>query len=400
MIVRIGFICQSRIILQGYSYSFYPLQLYCLLVAKSFFDNPTNYHKMAAIKEGCVERCPGCSHRLLSMPESLAQKEGWLKKQLTEWKDMFVPICSEEESDRWGYRRKILLTARCENSRWNFGMIRRDEFIAIPECPVHAETSQRLIRLLISVLPPDNAFPLAFLYQSDALVTLVLKTKQKPSADWLTEDVIHELKSMGVQGISMHLNPSAGRRMFAKHGWHLLWGKDYAYNRSGLIYGRTSFSQLIHRLHALSLDETEIFLNPGPEDCVADLYCGIGSSLVRWINRGAYTIRNAPGAMVLRGTCRQRLPQLQEWIEDSYKTGRQKLLYANPPRTGIESEVLEWIAGKMLPGKLAYLSCSAGTLRRDLEIIASAGYAIKKIIPFDFFPQTHHVECLVLADRM
>ena len=52
----------------------------------------------------------------------------------------------------------------------------------------------------------------------------------------------------------------------------------------------------------------------------------------------------------------------------------------------------------MLPDKLAYLSCSAGTLRRDLEIAASAGYQIKRIIPFDFFPQTHHVECLVLAD--
>jgi len=368
---------------------------------------------MEALKEGCVERCPGCSHRRMTMLESLAQKEGWLGKQLGEWKERIEPVRSEEESGRWGYRRKILLTAMYENNRWNFGMIRRDEFIAIPGCPVHAEAVRRLILLLIRILPPSDGFPLAFLCQSDTLVTLVLKTKQKPSVDWLTEEVIHELKSIGLQGISLHLNPSAGRRMFAKSGWHLLWGQDHAYNQSGLEYGRTSFSQLIHGLHSESVDKAETFLNPGPQDCVADLYCGIGSSLVRWLKKGAYAagietggeavecaLRNAPGALVFRGTCQQRLPQLEQWIESSYRAGRQKLLYANPPRTGIEPAVLEWITREMLPDKMAYLSCSAGTLKRDLEIMTASGYEINRIIPYDFFPQTYHVECLVLAKRM
>jgi 23S rRNA (uracil1939-C5)-methyltransferase len=231
--------------------------------------------------------------------------------------------------------------------------------------------------------------------------------------DWITDDVIQELASIGIQGLSLHLNPSAGRRMFAKHGWHLLWGKDHAINQAGLRYGRTSFSQLIHRLHSESIDDAEFFLNPDKEDCVVDLYCGIGSSLVRWINKGAYTMGietggeavecaliNAPEARVLRGTCHQRLPQLQQWIESMHKSGRHKLLYVNPPRTGIEPAVLAWITRQMQPDKIAYLSCSAGTLNRDLGIIATTGYEIKKIIPFDFFPQTHHVECLVLAERI
>jgi len=367
---------------------------------------------MVEIKEGCVERCPGCSHRAMTMQESLAQKEGWLIKQLAEWKDKIETIRSEEDCNRWNYRRKILLTAVEEDNRWNFGMIRRDVFIAIPDCPVHAEATRRLIRLLINVLPPACVFPLAFLYQSDALVTLVLKTKQEPPVDWLTENVIHELKTAGIQGISLHLNPSAGRRMFAKGGWRLVWGSDHATNQAGLMYGRTSFSQLIHRLHSDSVDEAEDFFDAGPEDCVIDLYCGIGSSLVRWVNRGAYAmgietggeavecaLRNSRGAEVLRGTCRQRLPQLQQWIKNMHHAGRQKLAYVNPPRTGIEPEVLKWITGEMIPDKIAYLSCSAGTLKRDLEIITAAGYEVKRIIPYDFFPQTHHVECLVLAER-
>jgi 23S rRNA (uracil1939-C5)-methyltransferase len=339
---------------------------------------------MVALKEGCVERCPGCSHRSMSMQQSLAQKEEWITRQLGEWKERIESIRSVEESRRWGYRRKILLRAEFDNNHWNFGMIRRDEFIAIPGCP----------------------------NQSDALVTLVLKTKQMPPADWLTVSFINELQSMGVKGLSLHLNPSAGRRMFAKSGWHLLWGDDHTFNLAGLVYGRTSFSQLIHDLHCQSLDETEDFLDPGSGDCVVDLYSGIGSSLVRWIQRGAGTVGietggeavacakiNAPQALILRGTCRQRLPQLQQWIDKTYPPGGKKLLYVNPPRTGIEPEVLKWIAETMMPDRMAYLSCSAGTLQRDLDRLVSKGFEIKRILPYDFFPQTHHVECLVLAER-
>jgi tRNA/tmRNA/rRNA uracil-C5-methylase (TrmA/RlmC/RlmD family) len=200
--------------------------------------------------------------------------------------------------------------------------------------------------------------------------------------------------------------------MFAKGGWHLLWGDDHARNNEGLIYGRTSFSQLIYRLHRQSLDEAERFMDPRNGDCVVDLYSGIGSSLVRWMNRRAFTIgietggeavdcaqSNAPEAMVLRGTCRQRLPQLQQWIETWHQPEKRNLLYANPPRTGIEPEVLQWITDHYKPSRMAYLSCSAGTLRRDLDLLASGGFEIKRILPYDFFPQTRHVECLVLISQ-
>ncbi len=47
--------------------------------------------------------------------------------------------------------------------------------------------------------------------------------------------------------------------------------------------------------------------------------------------------------------------------------------------------------------RIAYLSCSAGTLARDLHLLEIAGYRIDAILPFDFFPQTHHVETLALV---
>jgi tRNA/tmRNA/rRNA uracil-C5-methylase (TrmA/RlmC/RlmD family) len=70
--------------------------------------------------------------------------------------------------------------------------------------------------------------------------------------------------------------------------------------------------------------------------------------------------------------------------------------YVNPPRSGLEPEVTRALAGELRPARIAYLSCSAGTLARDLAMLESAGYAVARIHPYDFFPLTHHVEALAL----
>jgi tRNA/tmRNA/rRNA uracil-C5-methylase (TrmA/RlmC/RlmD family) len=175
-----------------------------------------------------------------------------------------------------------------------------------------------------------------------------------------------------------------------------------------LEYGPTAFQQLIPALYRQALDAAEDFLTPGPDDHIADLYCGIGASLARWTRRGARVIgvelggeavecasRNAPAATVLRGKCADRIPQLRAWM---LTTGT-RLLYLNPPRTGLEPAVLAWTTDEYRPERLAYLSCSAGTLSRDLVALAAAGYNVKMLIPYDFFPQTHHVETLALLRR-
>jgi tRNA/tmRNA/rRNA uracil-C5-methylase (TrmA/RlmC/RlmD family) len=78
--------------------------------------------------------------------------------------------------------------------------------------------------------------------------------------------------------------------------------------------------------------------------------------------------------------------------------GRVGVAYVNPPRSGLEAEVAQALARELRPARIAYLSCSAGTLARDLAMLESAGYAVVRIHPYDFFPLTHHVEALALLD--
>ncbi|MFZ1324790.1 MAG: class I SAM-dependent RNA methyltransferase [Candidatus Contendobacter sp.] len=358
---------------------------------------------------GCEPRCPGCTQRMLSAEASAAQKTDWLQRTLAPWAACLVPLRAVAGAARWSYRGKVCLSALWhEQNGWNFGLWRRDALIAIPNCPVHTEAVRLVTRWLMRTLPPGPTFPLAFYVQSGAQATLILKTQRLPDASWLQQQGLAELAAYRLEGLWLHLHPAAGRRLFARSGWTLLWGQPRSVDSCGLWYGPTAFQQLIPTLYQLALDTAEEFLAPELGDQVADLYCGIGASLARWTRRGARALGvelggeavecaavNAPAALVLRGKCAERVPQLRTW---SLATGT-RLLYLNPPRTGLELAVRTWAATEFRPERLAYLSCSAGTLSRDLHALTQEGYQVERLIPFDFFPQTHHVETLALLRR-
>ncbi|HBI81120.1 MAG TPA: class I SAM-dependent RNA methyltransferase [Bacteroidales bacterium] len=363
--------------------------------------------------QGCNRNCRGCSHREWSMNESLEQKRSFIKSKLTKWSNIVEPVRSVTEDKRWGYRTKTTLSARLNGSTWEFGMWRRDVFIPIPNCPVHTPNLNVTLRLIAESLPKEQTFGLAYVVVSGAQVVLVIKSKQEPSATWLTDEVIGQLLSLGIEGLWYHMNPSTGRRIFEKSGWKLIWGKPRSTDYNGLLYGPAAFQQLIPKLYNESLNEAEKFLSPGTNSAVIDLYCGTGNSMQRWAGCGANVIGvelggeaiecarlNVPSAIVLRGACRHRVPQIAEWAELNRNRGKEILLYVNPPRTGLEPEVMEWITKYGLPNRIAYLSCSPGTLSKNLDVLCANGYRLSRCIPFDFFPQTHHVETLALLERV
>jgi 23S rRNA (uracil1939-C5)-methyltransferase len=70
----------------------------------------------------------------------------------------------------------------------------------------------------------------------------------------------------------------------------------------------------------------------------------------------------------------------------------------DPPRAGAESVVIKGILD-LGPKRISYVSCDPATLARDLKKLIAGGYAIDLIAGFDLFPQTHHVETVVLLRR-
>ena len=351
------------------------------------------------------------------MEASLAQKSNYLSEMLSPWEDRLQSVRSVEAADRWGYRSRARLVALWRGWCWDFGLESRDEFISIPQCPVHAPWINSTLAVLAEVLPPADRFPLRFVVANGGLMTLVVKSRDVDAPDWLTEEVGARLTAAGVRGLWLHLNPAAGAKIFGKRGWQHLWGAVDLTDATGCFHGPAAFQQALPSLHTEALDLAAAFLDPKSGDWLADLYCGYGNTLKRWTQHMGggeghltgveadgegvrFAERNAPGAQVLQGLCAQRLPQLREWDARLRARGAgAPLAYVNPPRLGLEEEVTQWLAMEFRPVRLAYLSCSAGTLRRDLEQFVASEYSIDSIVPFDFFPQTIHVETLTLLRR-
>ena len=77
---------------------------------------------------------------------------------------------------------------------------------------------------------------------------------------------------------------------------------------------------------------------------------------------------------------------------------RPTTLIVDPPRTGMSREALDGVLA-LGAARVIYVSCDIATLARDARRIVDAGYAIEGITAFDMFPNTPHVETVVVFEN-
>lgn len=84
--------------------------------------------------------------------------------------------------------------------------------------------------------------------------------------------------------------------------------------------------------------------------------------------------------------------------EDFINThGRPDVIITDPPRAGMHTDVINTILFAA-PQRIVYVSCNPATQARDLALL-DADYKVMAVQPVDMFPQTHHVENVVLLER-
>ncbi|MGN7515851.1 MAG: 23S rRNA (uracil(1939)-C(5))-methyltransferase RlmD [Allomuricauda sp.] len=77
--------------------------------------------------------------------------------------------------------------------------------------------------------------------------------------------------------------------------------------------------------------------------------------------------------------------------------GQPDVIITDPPRDGMHKQVVEQLL-QVAPPKIVYVSCNSATQARDLALMKEQ-YAVTKVQPVDMFPQTHHVENVVLLEK-
>jgi 23S rRNA (uracil1939-C5)-methyltransferase len=144
---------------------------------------------------------------------------------------------------------------------------------------------------------------------------------------------------------------------------------------------------------------------------VYDLYCGIGTIALLMAPRAAEVwglelvepaiadaIYNAraneiDNARFFAGDVRLALRAL------AAEAGSPEVVVLDPPRAGLSKKVVRRII-EASPRRIVYVSCNPTTLAPNAAQLAEAGYTLGRVRPVDMFPQTPHIECVALLERV
>jgi 23S rRNA (uracil1939-C5)-methyltransferase len=78
--------------------------------------------------------------------------------------------------------------------------------------------------------------------------------------------------------------------------------------------------------------------------------------------------------------------------------GKPDLVITDPPRTGMHERVVETLL-RIKPTRIIYISCNPATQARDIGLMKN-DYRVKEVQPVDMFPHTHHIENVVLMEKI
>jgi 23S rRNA (uracil1939-C5)-methyltransferase len=144
-------------------------------------------------------------------------------------------------------------------------------------------------------------------------------------------------------------------------------------------------------------------------ETVCDLYCGIGSIALFLAGRARMVLGIEAQPQAVRDAARNALDNgitncafvaadasaIQDrslWKEQ----GRPDVVVLDPPRAGMHEKVTLALAA-LRPDRIVYVSCNPATQARDVRLLADS-YEIRAVQPVDMFPQTYHIENVVLLE--
>ena len=247
-------------------------------------------------------------------------------------------------------------------------------------------------------------------FTGELMVCLIINGQDLPHQ----KELIEKLREIpGMASISLNINKKRSNVILGDKV-KTIWGQEYITDKIGDIsyeISPLSFFQVnpkqTWKLYSKALEYADLH----GEETVWDLYCGIGTislflaqqaKFVRGVEivpaaiddakRNAQ-INNIENVEFFVGKAEEVLPREYE------KNGvYADVIVVDPPRKGCDEMLLKTIL-KMQPKRVVYVSCDSATLARDLRFLCDNGYELKKVCGVDQFPQTVHVETVVLLSH-
>ena len=247
-------------------------------------------------------------------------------------------------------------------------------------------------------------------FTKEVMVCLILNGNKIPKEEQLVKSLC---EIPGMTSITINVNKKRSNVILGEEIC-LLWGQEYITDRIGDIsyqISPLSFYQVnpmqTQKLYAKALEYADLH----GQETVWDLYCGIGTislflaqkaKFVRGVEIVPAAIENAKENAKLNGLENTEffVGKAEEVLPREYKKNGvyADVIVVDPPRKGCDETLLETMV-EMNPERIVYVSCDSATLARDLKYLCANGYEIKMCRGVDQFPQSVHVETVVLLSR-
>lgn len=376
-------------------------------------------------------RCGGCQLQHIAYGSQLALKTQTVADALRRIggaENPDVAGCVKSPSE-WGYRNKASLPVqRTAGEKFMAGFYkpRSHDIVEFERCPVLLPGIEKNILSVIGDIRKNNFAG----YSIKNNVIDIIRHIVFRSSKFLEESLcgivgsrklndteikklisIAEKNKASINGFIYNKNISAGNFIWGDkfttlHGASVMHESLAPYK---FAFEISSFFQ-VNSEQALNLYNyaSKLALENSPNN-ILELYSGIGSmtaflaagaknvaAVESWEPAAKYMEENAEinGFNNIKG-----YTGTAEKVANDLSGKKFDVVVLDPPRSGCSQEVIGSII-KIAPERIVYVSCNPATLARDIKLFSAYNYKLITAQPFDMFPQTGHVECVVRIEQV
>lgn len=375
------------------------------------------------------ELCGGCQLQHMTYEAQLKAKEEIVSEAFSRYADLrelpLRPIYGMEEP--WHYRNKAQLQLGWQQDKLVAGLYAANshKLIDISECTVQEQPINEAYKALKQLMRELDIEPYDERTRSGSVKTIVVrvaKASGKLQVTFVTATDRLQQQRQLVERIRTHL-PQV---VTIAHNIHkerssvifgaktvILWGEERLPETLGSVQFALSpraFFQLNPTQTVKLYDAVKEAAALSGHELVVDAYCGTGT-ISLWLAEQAREVRGVEliaeavqdarsnaqfsgidNALFYEGKAEELIPR---WVQQGT---RPDVIVVDPPRTGLDAALIQAVL-QAKPKRFVYVSCNPSTLAKDCRELFAGGYELEWVQPVDMFPQTAHVEAVILMVR-
>lgn len=362
------------------------------------------------------DKCGGCHLQHMDADEQAYFKQNLVQNNMRRIAKSDVEIQALMPGEHEGYRNKAQFPL-CTTPTFAMGFYRlhSNEIVNLEQCPIQSDRINEVYACLRMLLPTcESASLLRHVLIKHAFVTnevMVVFIAKKDIHRSLAPLVEQLVKRCSITSCILNINANTTNVILGDTE-RLLYGKSYICEQLEeykFHISATSFYQVNPEQTRKLYNKVLEFAALTKHDVVIDLYCGVGSislflasqaKKVIGIEVVEAAIVNAKANAVLNKldnvefVCSDAADYAERLLQEGMAPD---VVVVDPPRKGCERSIESIV--KMNPQRIVYVSCNPATLARDINIFEQYQYQCMMVQPVDMFPNTYHVETIVLLCR-